>query len=110
MIVLIFVVRDDAVDACTGHFDERMVDQLDIACVLQSLGKLPGQANAFIEFADGQEPCIAGKLCLRRLDDDGEFFKKTEGTLPGRLYTHERPPFAFENLFSHNKLDASGGS
>jgi len=30
--------------------------------------------------------------------------------LPGRLYTHERPPFAFENLFSHNKLDANGGS
>jgi hypothetical protein len=60
---------EDAVDAGPDHLQERVLGEVGIAGVVQGLGEGPGQADALVERADGQQPGVAGQLARRRLDD-----------------------------------------
>jgi len=94
VVVLIDVVGDDAVNARAGHFEERVVDEIGIPRIVESLGEELGPADAVIKFTDGQESRVARKIGWRDVGDNGNFAEKIESGLECSLYTHNAPPFA----------------
>ncbi len=60
----------DAVGAGPNPLHERVLGEVRVAGVVQGLGEGPGQADALIELAEGQQPGIAGELACGRLNDE----------------------------------------
>ncbi len=69
MIVLVFVVRQNAIDPLTDHRQIRVQD-FTPARVPQRRPEARGQSNRLIKLSDRQQPRIAGQLRLRNLDFD----------------------------------------
>jgi hypothetical protein len=70
VVVLVLVAGQDAVDAGADHLQERVVGQVRVAGVIEGLSKGPGQADALVELADGEQSGVTGELARRRLDND----------------------------------------
>jgi hypothetical protein len=70
VVVLVLVASQDAVDAGTDHLQERVLGQVRVAGIVEGCGEGPGQADALVELAEGEQPGVAGELARRRLDDD----------------------------------------
>ena len=68
MVVLVLVASQDAIDAGPDHLQERVLGKVRVAGIIERLGKSPGQADAVIELADGQQSGITGELARRWLD------------------------------------------
>ena len=79
MIVLIFVIGENAIDALADHAEERLVSEIGVALVVQSCGELLGKFDVIVELSDRQEAGIAGERCGRNLDFDGFGGEKVEG-------------------------------
>ena len=69
MIVLVLVVRQNAVDPLADHRQVR-VPNLAPARVPQRCRETPGQSNRLIKLPDRQQPGLAGQLSLRNLHFD----------------------------------------
>ena len=54
VVVLIFVISEDAVDTHPHHVEHGMFKQFGITGIVQSGGELLGEADAFIKLTDGQ--------------------------------------------------------
>jgi hypothetical protein len=70
VVLLILVATQDAVDADADHLHEGVLDGVGVLRVIEGLGTGPGQADALVELADGEQPGVTGELTLRRLDDE----------------------------------------
>jgi hypothetical protein len=44
--------------------------EVGVPGVIECFGKGPGQSDALVELADGEQPRIAGQLTGRQLDDE----------------------------------------
>jgi hypothetical protein len=62
VVVLVRVVGQDAKDARPDHLQERVLREFGVAGVVQGRGEGPGQADALVELADGEQPGVAGEL------------------------------------------------
>jgi len=58
MVVLVWIVRDDAVDTHTCHVEERVIDVPDVPPIDQSLYELSHKPDLLIELAEGEQPAI----------------------------------------------------
>ena len=58
------------IDAGADHLQEYVLGAIWVTGVIESLGKSPGQADARIERADGEQPGSAGELACRGFDDE----------------------------------------
>ena len=70
MVVLVRVAGEDAVDAGPDHLREGVLGEVGVAGVVQGVGEGPGEPDALVELADGQQPGVTGQLTRRRLDDE----------------------------------------
>ena len=59
----------NAVDAGLDHLSEAVLGEVRVAGIIEGIGKGPGQADALVELADGEQPGITGELTLGWLDD-----------------------------------------
>jgi hypothetical protein len=91
VVVLVLVAGQDAVDARPDHLQEGVLGQVGVTGVIQGLGKGPGQADALVKLADGEQSGVAGELARRRLDDEWRA-EEVEDLGPGGGYTHQRSP------------------
>jgi hypothetical protein len=91
VVVLALVAGQDAVDATANHLREGVLGQVRVAGVIEGAGVGPGQADALVELADGEQPGIAGQLARRRLADQRRA-EEIEALGPGRRYTQRRLP------------------
>ncbi len=80
MVVLIFIVSQDAVDALADHGGAG-VDSGGGSGVLKGVGELLGEGNLFIELADDQQSSVTGELGRRSFQDDGLVGEKFEDKL-----------------------------
>jgi hypothetical protein len=87
VIVLVFVIRENAVDARAGHFEECVIATPASTWVIESLSKLPRQTDLLVELPQRQESGITGQLSLRWFDPDADVAPKIEIRLPSSLYT-----------------------
>jgi hypothetical protein len=69
VVVLVLVAGQDAVDAGTDHLQEAVLGQVGVPGIVESGGEGPGQANAVVELAEGEQPG-SGQLARRWLDDE----------------------------------------
>jgi hypothetical protein len=69
VVVLVLIARQDTVDAGADHLQEGVLGQARVAGVVEGLGEGPGEPDALVELADGEQPGVAGELARRRLDD-----------------------------------------
>jgi hypothetical protein len=69
VIVLVFIVRQNAIDPLADHRQIRVQD-FTPARVPQRRPEARGQSNRLIKLSDRQQPRIAGQLSLRNLDFD----------------------------------------
>src|SRR5205807_471110 len=60
--VLVLVAGEDAVDAGADHLQEGVFGEVGGAGVVEGIGEGPGQADALVELADGDQPGVAGEL------------------------------------------------
>jgi hypothetical protein len=70
VVVLVLVTSQDAVDTAADHLPEGVLGEVGVAGIVQGIGKGLGQADPFIELADGEQPGIAGELPGRRLNHE----------------------------------------
>ena len=77
MIVLVFVVRQNAIDPLADHRQIRVQD-FTPARVPQRRPEARGQSNRLIKLPDRQEPRLAGQLGLRNLDFDRPLRREIE--------------------------------
>jgi hypothetical protein len=63
-----------------------------VRSVVQGVREGPGEPDALVEVADGEQPGIAGELALGRLDDQ-RGPEEVEDLRPGGWYTHWRSPW-----------------
>lgn len=91
MVVLVFVAGEDAKDAHTDHFRERVLDEVGIARVVEHSGELSGQADAFVELPQRQQTGVAGERGVRDLNLDGQGLEKVELEQGGRLSVQGKP-------------------
>jgi hypothetical protein len=68
MVVLVFVARQDAIDAGPDHLQIGMLGQVGVAGIVQGSSKCLCQPDALVELADGKQSSVAGELAHRRLD------------------------------------------
>jgi hypothetical protein len=85
------VAGQDAVDPGADHLQEGVLHEVGVAGVVEGSGEGPGEPEALVELADGQQPGVAGQLVRRRLDDERRA-EKVEDLWPGGGYTHRLPP------------------
>jgi hypothetical protein len=62
--VLVRVACQDAVDAEPVHLQEAVLSEVGVAGVIEGFGKGPGEPDALVELADGEQPGVAGELAL----------------------------------------------
>ena len=70
VVVLVLVAGQDAVNARPDHLQERVLGEVRVTRIVQGRGEGPGEPDALIELADGEQPGVAGQLTGRRLDDE----------------------------------------
>ena len=70
MVVLVRVAGQDAVDPAADHLQEGVLGQVGVAGIIEGRGEGPGEPDALVELADGEQPGVAGELAGRRLDDE----------------------------------------
>jgi hypothetical protein len=70
VIVLVFVTGQNAEDAHANHFEERVLDVLLIAWVVEGGSELGGQADAFVELSQRQQTSIGGERVVGNLNLD----------------------------------------
>src|SRR5262249_3368113 len=70
VVVLVLVAGQDAADAGPDHLQESMIREVGIAGVGQGVGEGPGEPDAVVELADGEQAGIAGELARRALDHE----------------------------------------
>ena len=85
MVVLIFVAGEDAEDTHTDHVEERVLDQLRIAWVVEGRGERRGQADTFVELPQQQEPRIRRERSMRDLNLDRPWLEEIEVKQRSRL-------------------------
>ena len=108
MIVLVFVIRENAVDARAGHFEECVIATPASTWVIESLSKLPRQTDLLVELPQRQESGIAGQLGLRRFDSDDLSPQKSKSVCQAAcILTAGLRSRAMTCQF--NKLDANEG-
>jgi hypothetical protein len=69
VVVLVRVAGQDTVDAAADYRQEGMLGEALVAGVVERVREGPGEPDALIELADGQQPGIAGELARRRFED-----------------------------------------
>ena len=62
VVVLVRVAGQDAVDPGPDHLPEGVLGPLGVAGVVEGVGEGPGEPEALVELADGEQPRVAGKL------------------------------------------------
>jgi hypothetical protein len=70
VVVLVRVRGQDVVRAGADHLQERVLREAEVAGVVQGAGVGPGQAEALVERADGEQSGVAGELALTRLKNE----------------------------------------
>jgi hypothetical protein len=53
-------------DAGPDHFQKAVLGEVGVAGVVQGPGDCPGQADALVELADGEQPGVTGELVTAR--------------------------------------------
>src|SRR5262249_55346783 len=91
VVVLVLVASEDSVYAGPDHLQEGVRGEMGVAGVVEGGGEGPGEPNALVELADGQQPGVAGELARRRLNYDRRV-EKVEALRPGGWYTHRHSP------------------
>jgi hypothetical protein len=91
VVVLVLVAGHDAVDAGPDHFQKGVLGEVGVAGIVEGLSKRPGQADALVELADGQQHGVAGEPTLRRLDDERRT-EEVQDLWPGGCYAHRLAP------------------
>src|SRR5262245_64004333 len=74
---------------CAGR--EAVLGQAGVAGVVEGVGEGPGEADALVELADGEQPGVAGELARRRLNDE-RCAEEVQDLGPGGGATHEWSP------------------
>jgi hypothetical protein len=69
VVVLVLVAGQDTVDTGADHLQERVLGEVGVARVVQSVCEVTGEPDAVVELANGEQP-VAGELARRRLDDE----------------------------------------
>jgi hypothetical protein len=64
-----------------------------VAVVVQGVREGPGEPDAIVERADGEQPGVAGELPRRRLDDRRRA-EEVQDLWPGSWYTHRWSPWS----------------
>ena len=64
-----------------------MLGQAGVAGVVEGVGEGPGEPDALVKRAEGEEPGVAGKLAGRGFDD-GRRAEGIDDRGPGRWYTN----------------------
>jgi hypothetical protein len=90
VVVLVLVAGEDAVDAGADHLQERVFHEVGVAGVVQDVCEGPGEPDALVELAKGQQPGIAGELARGRLKDQRRA-EEVENLGPGGWYTQRLP-------------------
>jgi hypothetical protein len=62
VVVPVLIGGQDAEDAGRDHFQEAVLGEVRVAGIVEGVGEGPGQADALIELADGEQPSVAGEL------------------------------------------------
>jgi hypothetical protein len=93
VVVLVLVPGEDAVDPGPGHLQEGVLREAGVAGVVQGVGEGPGEPDALVELADGEQPGIAGELAGGWLDDERRA-EEVEDLWPGGWSTHRLSPRA----------------
>ena len=60
MVILNFVIGEDAVNPLADHGNKAVSGESRVTTIVESLGDLTGEADLFIELANGDEATIAG--------------------------------------------------
>ena len=95
MVVLVRVAGQDAVDPGADHLQEGVLGEAGVPGIVEGLGEGPGQADALVELADGQQPGVAGELTRRRLDDE-RAAEELQDSGPGGWYSQWVSPWVRE--------------
>jgi hypothetical protein len=70
VVILVLVAGKDAGDAGADHVEVGVPDEVGVAGVVEGVGEDPGESDALVAGANGEQPGFAGELALRRLDDE----------------------------------------
>ena len=87
VVVLVLVASEDAVDPGPDHLQEGVFGQVGVAGVVEGGGEGTSEPDVLVELAEGQQPCVAGQLARRRLEDERRA-EEVEDLWPGGCYTH----------------------
>jgi hypothetical protein len=68
-----------------------VLDSFRIAGVIEGVAEGPGEPDALVELADGEQPCVAGELAGRRLGHERRT-EEVQDLWPGGGYTHGLSP------------------
>jgi hypothetical protein len=90
MVVLVLVAGQDAEDTGPDHLQEGVLRKVGVAGVVEGVGESPGEPDALVELAEGEQPGVAGQLSRRRLDDERRA-EEVQDLRPGEWYTHRLP-------------------
>jgi hypothetical protein len=107
VVVLVRVAGEDAGDAGPDHLHEGVFGQVGVTRVVEGVGEGPGEPNALVKLADGQQAGVAGELALGWLDDEGPA-EEVQDLRPGRRYTHRLSPGRERDL-SAPQIRRAGG-
>src|SRR5208282_1070976 len=88
VVVLVGIASQDTEDPRADHLQVGMRGCRGVSGIVEGRSKLRRQANLLVQLPKRQQPCIAGKLRLLRLNQNGLRIGKTERRLPIRLYNH----------------------
>src|SRR5262249_9594705 len=87
------------VDPGANHLQESVLREVGVAGVIERVGEGPGQSDALVELADGQQSGVAGELTRRGLDDERRA-EEVHDLWPGGWYTHRMSPGGEARPFS----------
>jgi hypothetical protein len=85
--VRVLAAGEDAEDTGADHLQEAVLSEVGVAGLVEGIGEGPGQADALVELADGQQPGVAAELTLRRLDHE-RGAKEVKDLWPAGWYTY----------------------
>jgi hypothetical protein len=68
-----------------------VLGEVGIAGVVEDFREGPGEPDALVDLAKGEQPGVAGELARRRLDDQRRA-EEVQDLRPGGWYTPRLPP------------------
>ncbi len=105
VVVLIWVVGQDAVNPHPCHFEERVIDVPNMAPIDQGLCELSGEPDLLVEFPERQQPAVTGNLSRRGLYHNRLGRAKIKGDLKNSLRIHLEPPCCSRSrVFSNTSI------